>query len=39
MRGKNVMELFGYTTSEWFLIATCLALVAFWLVKDDWDER
>jgi len=33
------MELLGYTTSEWFGIAACLALLAWWLSADDWDER
>jgi len=31
------MELFGYTTIEWFAISACLAMVAIWLAKDDWD--
>jgi len=31
------MELLGYTTSEWFVIAGCLAIVAVWLAGEDWD--
>jgi len=38
-RTENVMELFGYTTTEWFLIAGFLAIGAWWLAVDDWDER
>jgi len=36
---KNVMELFGYTTSEWFLIADLLGVGSFWIVIWGDDDR
>ena len=33
------MELFGYTTEEWFLMAALLGVGSFWLAMVDEDDR
>ena len=38
-RTENDMELFGYTTEEWFLMAALLGVGSFWLAMVDEDDR
>ena len=33
------MELFGYTTEQWFLMCAFMAVGAFWLGVIDHDDR
>ena len=36
---ENVMELFGYTYEQWFLMCAFMAVGAFWLGVMDHDDR
>ena len=38
-RTENEMELFGYTTEQWFLMAALMGIGAFWLVIWGDDDR